>query len=127
MSASCPNVAARAVGRARGARVGVVSRPADAAASPLPPRIFSAPWWTAGRGWSGIAQWPNPAITVWLVAVVIGWSGIVADASRGATLAGVGHGALVVWALDELLRGDSPFRRLMGAIVFAAQLVRLLA
>ena len=64
---------------------------------------------------------------MWLVAVVIGWTGLVDDASRTATLAGVGHGALVVWALDELVRGNSPFRRLLGAVVLAAQLFRLLS
>lgn len=89
--------------------------------------MFSARWWTAGQGWSGIARWPNPAIAVWLVTVVIGWTGIVDDASRNSTLAGVGDGALVVWALDELVRGDNPFRRLLGAVVLAAQLFRLLA
>lgn len=64
---------------------------------------------------------------VWLITVVIGWTGIVQDASRSSTLAGVGNGALVVWALDELVRGDSPLRRLLGAIVFGMQLFRLLA
>ena len=35
---------------------------------------------------------------------------------------GVGSVALVVWALDELLRGVNPFRRALGAVVLAAQL-----
>ena len=47
--------------------------------------------------------------------------------SRGQTLTGVGHGALVVWALDELVRGASPVRRLLGAVVLIAQLVSLFA
>jgi len=89
--------------------------------------MFSARWWTGGRGWSGIAQWPNPAIAVWLIAVVVGSTGIVDDASRSSTLTEVGHGALVVWALDELVRGESPIRRLFGAVVLAAQLIRLFA
>jgi hypothetical protein len=73
-----------------------------------------------------LAQWPNPALAVWLVAVVVGWTGIL-GAARGATLAGIGRGALVVWALDELVRGASPFRRLLGAVVLTAQIVGLLA
>ena len=73
-----------------------------------------------------LAQWPNPALAVWLVAVVVGWTGVL-GAARAATLAGVGQGALVVWALDELVRGASPVRRLLGAVVFAGQLVRLFA
>jgi hypothetical protein len=39
----------------------------------------------------------------------------------------VGNGALIVWSVDELVRGSSPVRRLLGAIVLAVQLVRLLA
>lgn len=73
-----------------------------------------------------LAQWPNPALAVWLVAVVVGWTGVL-GAARSETLAGVGQGALVVWALDELVRGASPFRRLLGAVVLVGQLVRLFA
>lgn len=58
---------------------------------------------------------PNPAICVWLLAIGAGWADIVKDPQMRLTLAGVGHGALIVWALDELLRGTSPLRRLMGA------------
>ena len=107
-------------------RVGGVSTAMNSEASPPPARMFSARWWTAGQGWSGIAQWPNPAIAVWLIAVVVGWTGAL-DTSRSSTLAGVGNGALLVWALDELVRGDSPIRRLLGAVVLAAQLVHLFA
>lgn len=71
-----------------------------------------------------LAQWPNPALAVWLVAVFVSWTGML-GAARSATLAGVGRGALVVWALDELVRGASPFRRLLGAVVLVAQLARL--
>lgn len=73
-----------------------------------------------------LAQWPNPALAVWLVTVVIGWTGVL-GAARGATLSDVGRGALIVWALDELVRGASPFRRLLGAVVLTGQLVRVFA
>ena len=73
-----------------------------------------------------LAQWPNPALTVWLVASVLGWTGVL-GADRSAALAGVGRGALIVWALDELVRGASPFRRLLGAVVLIGQIVGLLA
>ena len=71
-----------------------------------------------------IAQWPNPALAVWLVAVVVGWTRVLGPAPS-ATLADVGRGALIVWALDELVRGASPFRRLLGAVVLVGQLVGL--
>jgi hypothetical protein len=73
-----------------------------------------------------LAQWPNPALAVWLVTIAVGWAGVLGEA-RSATLADVGQGALIVWALDELLRGVSPFRRLLGAVVLTGQLVRLFA
>jgi hypothetical protein len=38
----------------------------------------------------------------------------------------VGTVALVVWALDELVRGVNPFRRLLGAGVLVTQGVGLL-
>jgi hypothetical protein len=40
-------------------------------------------------------------------------------------LEGLGLGALLVWALDELLRGVSPIRRIMGAVVLAVLAVRM--
>jgi hypothetical protein len=73
-----------------------------------------------------LAQWPNPAPAVWLVTVVVGLTGVV-GAARSGRLADVGRGALVVWALDEVVRGASPFRRLLGAVVLVGQLVHLFA
>jgi hypothetical protein len=79
-----------------------------------------------GNGRVTLAQWPNPALSVWLVAVVVAWSGALGVAHT-AHLADVGRGALLVWALDELLRGVSPVRRLLGAVVLVGQLIGLLA
>lgn len=106
-------------------RVIVVPDPEHEAAS-RSGGLFSADWWTAGRGWSGIAQWPNPAIVVFVVAAVTMWADLVDDPQLRTTLVGVGYGALAVWALDELLRGVSPIRRLMGAGVLIALFVHLL-
>jgi hypothetical protein len=81
-------------------------------------------WWVSDReGRVVLAQPPNPAIAVWLATVVIGWTGMLGD-RREATLAHVGQGALLVWGLDELVRGASPARRLLGAVVLAATLAR---
>ena len=88
-------------------------------------RVLSLGWWVRDQnGRVTLAQWPNPALAVWLVTVVVGWSGVL-GAARSATLANVGQGALIVWALDEVVRGAAPFRRLLGAVVLTVQLVSL--
>jgi hypothetical protein len=88
-------------------------------------RLLSPGWWMRDHnGEMVLARWPNPALVVWLVTVLVGWTGMLGSV-RGATVAGVGRGALVVWSLDELVRGESPFRRLLGALVLALQLIRI--
>jgi hypothetical protein len=89
------------------------------------PTRFSARWWVEDRrGRLALASWPNPALTVWLVSLVVGWTDVLGT-ERAATLSLVGKGALVVWGLDELVRGASPVRRILGALVLVTQLVRL--
>ena len=84
----------------------------------------SGSWWfRSSDGRLVVWQFPNPALAVWLVAQVWEWSG--PPAAQAATLAGVGRGALLVWALDEVLRGASPFLRLLGAVVLTAQVAPL--
>jgi hypothetical protein len=68
-------------------------------------------------------QLPNPALCVWIAAVVWGWFEL--SATHATEAEGVRRGALLVWALDEVVRGASPFRRLLGAVVGAAQIVSL--
>ena len=62
---------------------------------------------------------PNPALCVWAAAVVLGRFPL--SESHATAVDGVRRGALLVWALDELVRGASPFRRLLGATVLATQ------
>jgi hypothetical protein len=82
-------------------------------------------WWTGGRGLGGVAQGPNPALLVWFVAMSLRLTGVLGGA-RAALLTGIAAGALLVWSFDELFRGVSPIRRLMGAAVLAFQMVLLL-
>ena len=83
-------------------------------------------WWVRDRrGRLAVAQWPNAALWVWLAARVLGWADLTSLEEQ--TLRGIGTGALLVWALDELVRGASPFRRVMGAVVLGAQLWALFA
>jgi hypothetical protein len=93
--------------------------------SPAP--VLSFGWWVRDQnGGLTLAQWPNPALAVWLTAVVFMSTGVLGS-DRSAALTCVSQGALVVWALDELVRGASPIRRLVGGVVLVGQLVRLLA
>jgi hypothetical protein len=87
---------------------------------------FPSPrWWIEDRqGRIAIAQLPNPPLLVWMATVAIGWVGVLDD-HREVTLTRVGQGALVAWALDELLRGVSPVRRVIGAVVLVVMLLRL--
>lgn len=69
-----------------------------------------------------IAQFPNPPLWLYLVAtaarLVFDPSGTAADVLS--IVAGVG---LVTWAVLEVGRGDSPFRRVLGAAVLVAFVV----
>ena len=96
----------------------------SASNGPVSVRPTSASWWfRSSDGRLILWQFPNPALCVWLIAVVLGWFDL--SAAQTTAVDGVRHGALLVWALDELVRGASPFRRLLGAVVFTAQLASL--
>lgn len=71
------------------------------------------------NGRLAVAQAPNPAIVVFALATGLRWSPW--DA-RDTELLWLGRGALIVWATDELVRGDAVVRRLLGAVVLAWQL-----
>ena len=85
---------------------------------------FPAPqWWIRDRdGNVVVAQPPNAAILVWLGSLLLGRTGLV-DGSTATTVRDIGRGALLVWALEELVRGASPVRRVLGAVVLVAVLV----
>ena len=83
-------------------------------------------WWLRDKdtGRLVLFQVPNPALWVFFAAVVLRWSPY-DEVDR--ELRWIGSGALFVWGLDELVRGDAPVRRLLGAIVLGWQLTQLLA
>ncbi len=91
---------------------------------PLSDRLTSGSWWFRDAdGHLAVGQLPNPALWVWGVGAVLGRFEL-SDA-RAAAVDGVRDGALLVWALDEVVRGASPFRRVLGAVVLVAQLAAL--
>ncbi|GEP35310.1 hypothetical protein NSZ01_30780 [Nocardioides szechwanensis] len=95
-----------------------------ATTDPVTARPSSASWWfRAADGRLTLWEWPNPALWVWLVTLVLGWFDL--SATHASTVDGIHRGALVVWALDEAVRGASPFRRILGAVVLVAQIAML--
>lgn len=86
----------------------------------------SLQWWIRDRDDRVVVvQPPNAAIVVWLAAVLVRWTGALSD-QQSATVSAAGRGALVVWGLDELVRGASPVRRLLGTVVLVGALALLL-
>lgn len=69
-----------------------------------------------------VAQWPNAAAWIYVASLLA--RRVVPDGAVTAVVV-VGTVALVVWAVDEVVRGVNPFRRLLGAGVLVAQAVSL--
>jgi hypothetical protein len=65
-----------------------------------------------------IGQFPNIALTVFMASVAVRWvadeGSPVFDVARW-----VGTAALLWWAVDEVVRGVNPWRRVLGLVVAA--------
>jgi hypothetical protein len=75
-----------------------------------------------------IAQTPNLSLSVFLVATAILW--LTHPTGALSTMAKVvATGSLIVWALDEVVRGVNPWRRFLGVAVltYVVSTVRLWA
>lgn len=62
-----------------------------------------------------VAQWPNLALWIFLAALLIGT--FVRQGLAGFIVRGAGQASLTLWAIDEVLRGVNPWRRLLGGAV----------
>lgn len=69
-----------------------------------------------------VVQFPNPPIIVFGVAAAIRRF-VHPDGNVGTAVSFVATGSLLWWAMDELIRGVNPFRRLLGFVVLAATTV----
>ncbi len=75
-------------------------------------------WWFRSRetGRITVAQWPNLSLGIflgaWVVRKVLDPAG-----TADTVLVVVAGAALVWWAVDELVRGVNPFRRVLGGVV----------
>lgn len=78
-------------------------------------RPTSFDWWFRDRttGRIVVAQFPNLPLWIFFAAAVV--RAFVSDGSRPEEIAGwIGTGALAWWALDEVVRGVNPWRRVLG-------------
>ncbi|MDT7539486.1 MAG: hypothetical protein QOI82_3071 [Actinomycetota bacterium] len=66
-----------------------------------------------------VAQPPNPPLLVWLAATLIRLV-FHPHGALGTALTVIAAVSLVVWSLLEIARGESPFRRVLGAVVLVA-------
>ena len=84
-------------------------------------------WFFRNRETGGItvAQWPNTALWVVIVAGALLWIWPSAGTASIA-LAILFKGGLLFWAADEIIRGVNPWRRCLGAAVAAYELTTLL-
>jgi hypothetical protein len=74
-----------------------------------------------------IAQFPNVALWIFLVTVALRW--VITTGVARTTIDGIAVGSLGWWAVDEVVRGVNPWRRLLGlggCAFAAAGLVALL-
>jgi hypothetical protein len=72
-----------------------------------------------------VMQPPNAPLLVWLAASALRWV-FSPDGTFGTALAVIGTVSLVIWSLLEIARGDSPFRRALGALVLVGTILGLL-
>jgi hypothetical protein len=72
-----------------------------------------------------VAQPPNVPLLVWLAATAIRLV-FAPHGALGTAVSVIATVSLVLWSLLEIARGDSPFRRVLGGVVLAAIVLRLL-
>ena len=73
-----------------------------------------------------IAQVPNVPLIVFLVAVVVRWI-LHPSGTVGTIVDVVALVALIVWAVDEIVRGVNPWRRMLGGGVLAYAVVGIVS
>lgn len=83
-------------------------------------------WLFRSRTTGKLAIVQTPNIPLWIFFVATAVRRVLHPAgSVGTAVSVVGMAALVWWAVDEIARGESPFRRVLGAVVLVFVLVGL--
>jgi hypothetical protein len=71
---------------------------------------------TPRTGGITVAQWPNVALSLF-IALSIARRFIFQRGTPETTLRVLSAMTLIIWAVDELVRGVNPFRRILGLVV----------
>jgi hypothetical protein len=72
-----------------------------------------------------IVQFPNLPLAIFLVATLVRLA-FHPHGGAGTALSVVGGVSLGWWSVDEIARGESPFRRVLGAVVLVGLVLSLL-
>ncbi|MEO6469661.1 MAG: hypothetical protein ABIP21_11215 [Acidimicrobiia bacterium] len=78
-------------------------------------QFTSVDWWFRDRhtGKIVIAQFPNVPLWIFLAAAGVG-PFFSSDSKPSTAITWIGAGGLAWWALDEVIRGVNPWRRVLG-------------
>ncbi len=88
-----------------------------------PARAFDWLFRSRTTGRITIVQFPNAALWLFLIASLLR-SVFDPAGSLGTALRVLATGGLIWWAVDEVVRGVNPWRRLLGGVVLAGQVMR---
>jgi hypothetical protein len=89
------------------------------------PSAFGRFFRNSETGQWAIAQLPNLPLAIFLVAALLKRA-FHPHGAGGAALSVVSGVSLAWWSVDEIVRGDSPFRRLLGGVVLVTSSLGLL-
>lgn len=96
---------------------------------PIPERRHSALGWFFRNRETGdvvVAQFPNAPLWIFLAATAVRLL-LSPQGLLGNMVAVLATASLAVWAVMELARGDSPFRRALGGVVLLTTLIGVIA
>jgi hypothetical protein len=89
------------------------------------PTAFGRFFRNSTTGEWAIVQFPNLPLAIFLVATLVRMA-VHPHGGAGTALSVVGGVSLAWWSVDEIARGDSPFRRVLGAVVLVGMVLSLL-
>jgi hypothetical protein len=90
-----------------------------------PPSAVGRIFRNSDTGQWAIVQFPNLPLAIFLVATLVRLA-VHPHGGTGTALSVVGGLGLAWWSVDEIARGDSPFRRVLGAVILVGLALSLL-